>query len=245
MKNELTNFEFWENGWKSSKVMFVPKSLYFDKYIIENFVKNKSIIEIGGYPGLILAFIKLKYNSNVHLLDYYVDQDLINNIESCNGLPKNSIQLINTDFFKYKTEQKFDFVFSNGFIEHFADTDDVIKRHIDLMSNKSQLLILLPNLRGLNGLIHKWFDPEIYNIHNIQSMDLVFLKNIMNQYNLSNVKVEYINKPMVWISSNKKTIRRKITKKIVRMVSFFIKLFPIPCKFLSAYIVISAIKNHD
>lgn len=72
-----------------------------------------------------------------------------------------------------------------------------------------------------------------------------FLKKIMENFDLSDVKVEYINKPMIWISDQKNTYIRKILKKIVRIVSFLIKLFPIPSKFLSAFIVISAIKKND
>ena len=245
MKNELTDYEFWENGWKINKSLYVPSKIFFSKYIIEKYIINKSIIEMGGFPGHLLTYFKLKINSDITLLDYYIDNDYINQVEIANGIPKNSIKLINSDFFTFNSEIKYDFVFSNGFIEHFENTEDVIKRHVDLMSNNSQLLILLPNLRGLNGFVHKYLDYEVYKIHNLKSMDLSYLKNIMANYNLSDVKVEYINKPMIWISDVNNTFSRQILKKIVRNLSFFIKLFPIPSKLLSAYIVISACKKND
>lgn len=244
MKNELTNINFWEKKWKNKSIYDLPKKLFFQKYIKTEFVENKSVIEIGGFPGLILAYFKINYNSNVNLLDYYIDNDLVNKIEIENGISKNSIKLIKTDFFSYKSDVKYDFVFSNGFIEHFVDTQDVIERHVNLMSENSQLLILLPNLKGLNGIVHKYFDNEIYKIHNLDSMDIIELKRIMSNYYFDELQVEYINKPMIWISGNK-SLRRKILKVFIRLISSFIKLIPIPSQFLSAYIVISAIRKND
>jgi len=39
---------------------------------------------------------------------------------------------------------------------------------------------------------------------------------------------------MVWISDKNKTFGMKILKKTTRMISFIVKLFPIPCRFFSA-----------
>lgn len=174
MKNELTDYEFWENGWNLNKSLHVPSKIFFSKYIIEKYIINKSIIEVGGFPGIFLTYFKLKYNSDLTLLDYYIDNEYIRQVEITNGIPQNSIKLINSDFFIFNSDLKYDFVFSNGFIEHFENTEDVIKRHVDLMSNNSQLLILLPNLKGLNGFVHKYFDNEVYKIHNLECMDLIF-----------------------------------------------------------------------
>ena len=78
----------------------------------------------------------------------------------------------NTDFFNFSTDRKYDIVFSLGFIEHFNNTRDVILRHVDLLASSGLLLIVLPNLLGLNGWIQRRFDKENYDVHNLKSMEI-------------------------------------------------------------------------
>ena len=112
------------------------------------------------------------------LLDYVVIPDAIASVESINGLPLGSINLIQEDFFSFDSDIKYDIVCSFGFVEHFEDTEPVLRRHCHLVKPGGRLLITMPNFLGLNGLLHKWFDPENYNKHNLKAMDLNRLENI-------------------------------------------------------------------
>ena len=98
----------------------------------------------------------------------------------------------NTDFFNFSTDRKYDIVFSLGFIEHFNNTRDVILRHVDLLASGGLLLIVLPNLLGLNGWIQRRFDKENYDAHNLKSMEIDRLKKIMATFSLKDLRVEYI-----------------------------------------------------
>ena len=146
----------------------------------------------------------------------------------------------NTDFFNFSTDGKYDIVFSLGFIEHFNDTRDVILRHVDLLAPGGLLLIVLPNLLGLNGWIQRRFDKENYDAHNLKSMEIDQLKKIMATFSLKDLRVEYTRKPIVWLEPKAKT--SLMIRRMVKMISYAIKLFPVKGKFLSPYIVIAARK---
>lgn len=60
----------------------------------------------------------------------------------------------------------FDVVYSGGFIEHFTDTRDVVKRIVDYAKPGHGLIItVVPNVAGWVGEIQKRIDPELYQQH--------------------------------------------------------------------------------
>ncbi|MDR0733161.1 MAG: class I SAM-dependent methyltransferase [Dysgonamonadaceae bacterium] len=202
---------------------------------------GKTFIEIGGFPGTMSIYFHKKYNCNVSLLDFYIDKEMVGKMEQTNDIPKETIECIACDFFDFAPARLYDIVFSYGFIEHFNDTRDIIQRHVDLLAQNGHLLIVLPNFLGLNGWIQRLFDRESYVAHNLQSMELIRLREIMKGFNLNDVKIEYTGKSMVWLEA-KPTIPR-IIRLSVKMFSYMLKLFPVRCRLLSPYIVISADKQ--
>ena len=60
----------------------------------------------------------------------------------------------------------FDVAFSGGFIEHFTDTTDVVKRIVRFAKPQSGLIItMVPNMGGYIGKLHRLADPELYAQH--------------------------------------------------------------------------------
>jgi hypothetical protein len=154
-------------------------------------------------------------------------------------MPLNSIKCINADFLSFHSERKYDIVFSSGFIEHFEDTADVISRHVELLSENGQLLIIIPNFLGLNGSIQRWFDKQNLDAHNLNSMDISILEMVMKGFNLKDLTVDYIGKPMLWLEPKPEN---KSKRKWIKMLSYVVKLFPIKSRFLSPFIAIYARK---
>jgi len=240
MGNKLTDRGVWENYWHSYRFGRLPAKSFYHAYLPQE-SRNKRFIEIGGFPGLNAYYFYKYVCDHITILDYYIDKEIISKIETENNVPPDTIDTIEADFFNFSSPESYDIVFSTGFIEHFVDTEDVIKRHIDLLKQGGDLLIILPNLRGLNGLIQYLFDKENLNIHNLQSMDKKRLEDILKKYHLKNIKVEYLKKPMVWLEP-KKGFLNKVGRILVKGVSYLIKLFPIRSWFLSPYIILSAKK---
>ncbi|SFL48977.1 class I SAM-dependent methyltransferase [Proteiniphilum acetatigenes] len=236
--NNITDKEYWDNYWSNYQYDSIPKKVVFEKFI-PMLVKGENFIEIGGFPGIFAACFYQRGIHDVTIVDFYINKDIIRNLEKINGLPEGVIQCIESDFFTFSSDKKYDVVFSSGFIEHFEDTRDVISRHVKLLSENGQLLILIPNFLGLNGKLQKRFDRENLEAHNLQSMEISGLKEIMQSFNLHDVSVEYIGKPMLWLEPKPEHRNRR---KWVKILSYAAKLFPVKGKLLSPYIAIYARK---
>jgi 2-polyprenyl-3-methyl-5-hydroxy-6-metoxy-1,4-benzoquinol methylase len=236
--NNFTDKAHWEEYWKNYRYDKVPRKVVFDKFV-PKLATGNTLIEIGGFPGVFSAYFYRQGIRDVTILDFYINTGIVRKFEEINDLPEGSIQCIDSDFFAFTTGKRYDVVFSSGFIEHFEDTRDVIRRHVDLLSEKGQLLILIPNFRGLNGKIQQRFDRENLEAHNMKSMEIPYLEEIMQSFGLSEISVDYIGKPMVWLEPKPENQNKR---KWVKILSYAIKLIPVKSKFLSPYIAIYAIK---
>lgn len=236
--NNITDQAFWDAYWRRYEYEQIPRKTLFERFM-PLLTQGKSFIEIGGFPGVYAAYFFRHGIPDVTLLDFHLNREIVRNFEKRNALPENCIQCIHADFFNFSSEKKYDIVFSSGFIEHFQDTSDVIARHVELLSEKGQLLILLPNFLGVNGAIQRRFDRDNLDAHNLKSMEPAYLKKIMSGFPLRNISVTYIGKPMVWLEP--KPENRKY-KKWIKTFSYLCKLVPIKGRFLSPYIAIYARK---
>jgi len=236
--NSITDRAHWEAYWSNYRYDKIPHKVVFKKYM-KRLSRGKNFIEIGGFPGLFAAYFHKHGITDVTVLDFHMEREIVRNFEKINGLKENSIKCIHADFFTFRSEKKYDVVFSSGFIEHFEDTRDVMRRHIELLSNNGQMLILIPNLLGLNGKIQRILDIENIEAHNLRAMELTSLQEIMHSFNLREVKVEYIGKPMVWLEPKPEN---RSKQKWVKCLSYAIKLFPVRGRILSPFIAIYAAK---
>lgn len=236
--NSITDKEYWDNYWKNYQYDKIPKKVVFERFM-PKLTRGINFIEIGGFPGVNAAYFYRRGIRDVTILDFHINKEIVRNFEKINDLPEGTIQCIDNDFFAFSSEKKYDVVFSSGFIEHFEDTRDAITRHIDLLSEKGQLLIIIPNFLGLNGKLQRRFDRENLDSHNLQSMKISYLKEIMQSFNLYDVSVGYLGKPMVWLEPKPENQKRR---KWVKMLSYALKLFPVKGKLLSSYIAIYARK---
>lgn len=236
--NNITDKAYWDNYWSNYQYDSIPQKLVFEKYM-PLLTRGNNFIEIGGFPGLFAAAFYQRGVKDITILDFYINKDIISNFEIKNNLPKGAIKYIESDFFEFKSDIKYDIAFSYGFVEHFEDTYDVIARHVDLISKNGQLLMLIPNFLGLNGMIQKRFDIQNLEAHNLKAMDIDYLNGIMQSFGLKKIKVEYIGKPMLWLEPKPEN---KENRKWVKLLSYLIKLIPIKSKLFSPFIVIYAEK---
>lgn len=238
MENELTNKEFWKNYWFNYQYKNIPSKVIYCRYLPR--LKNKrNFLEIGGFPGINAAYFYIHGCTDVTILDFYIDPQIVHQFEEYNQMPEGAIQCIEADFFNIKSNRKYDIVFSSGFIEHFEDTQDVIKRHVDLLSEQGTILIILPNFRGLNGFLQYVADRKNYKAHNLASMHIKTLRKIMNELGFPKAEISYTRKPMLWLEP-KAGKRHKLAKLMVKILSHALKLLPFKCRLLSPYIIIFA-----
>lgn len=241
----LTSKNFWIKYWESHKgeiIKPVAESYIFDNVFEEIFSKGniRTTCEVGGFPGTFSIYLRKKYKTNPTLIDYVIIEEFVHEFLEVNKLEKTDLEMIEADIFNHKTTTKYDLVFSIGLIEHFNDTENIVKRHIDLIEDKGKLLIIIPNFRGLNGWFQKKFDIENYKIHNIKSMDIDLLESIAEKNNLKNIRSYYYGNFGLWLErENEKALLVRILKKVFWVAGkVFFKVFKFNSKSFSPYIIL-------
>ena len=244
MSNELTDRAFWSTYWesKSNIVTSIPKHYLFHEWI-DTIVRTKNpetAIELGGFPGFYAIFLKKYYGVKSTLLDFFIHTPILHQLIAQNGLKNEDITVTETDLFEYAPRERYDLVISCGLIEHFKDTEDIIKRHVTLMSENGCLLITLPNFKGVNGWVQKTFDSNNYDKHVIACMDTLLLKEIAERLGLKNVTAQYFGGFSVWLENEAKQTRgvKYFVKLIWLAGKIFSKIVRFESKWLSPYIVL-------
>lgn len=248
MSNLLTDRDFWVKYWESKTDLSVviPENYLFHRQLADIVSREnvKNAIELGGFPGYYAVFLKKYLKLDVTLLDYFVHKPITHQLLKTNGLAEDDIKVIETDLFKHQPEQQYDLVLSCGLIEHFLDTEDIIKRHIAFLKPRGTLFITLPNFKSVNGWFQKKFDRENYDKHNIACMDPALLAKICEKAGLKEVKSTYFGKFSVWLENeNQKSVALRLFKKIVWLKGKVLtKIIPFESKGLSPYIILEARK---
>ncbi|WP_443945441.1 methyltransferase domain-containing protein [Pedobacter sp. AW1-32] len=248
MANLLTDRAFWVSYWESKKGLAVqlPANYLFHQQLSEIIQKEKvkNAIELGGFPGYYAVFLKKYFKLDVTLLDYFVHPPVVHELLQKNQMQAQDIHIIETDLFNYTPEKQYDLVLSCGLIEHFNDTEDIIKRHIAFVKSGGTLFITLPNFKAVNGWFQKKFDKENYDKHNINSMDPELLKDICERAGLQEVKSGYFGRFSVWLENeNQKSTAVRVFKKVTWLAGKILtKIVPFESKNLSPYIILTATK---
>jgi SAM-dependent methyltransferase len=248
MNNELTTRQFWIDYWESKVglVFEVPNNYPFvgllEKLVKENDCKN--LLEIGGFPGYFSVWTQRHLLLDSTLLDFVVHTKILNKLETANQLEIGSIKVIEADLFNFQSQKKYDIVVSNGLIENFLDTKNIIQKHVEQLNSGGVLLITLPNFKSLNGWFQKIFDFENYEKHNITCMDLDLLRSICQSLGFSNIDTRYDGKFMLWFEREiEKPFLVRLLKKVLWLpLKVFFKVIPIDTRAFSPYIIITAIK---
>ena len=176
-----TNKKYWDNYWEKEARVGVKYSFYFeellDQYIIWDRVNN--YMEIGGAPGSILAYMHNKHALRVSTVDF-TDKERISAYMQGQGI--DNCNIINQDFKSFDVSgyrKKFGIVASWGFIEHFESevAAEFIEKKKEMIADGGYLIVELPNIRKLIWLIFYLFNRKIIKTHNLDVMDLKWLKN--------------------------------------------------------------------
>lgn len=247
MSMELTDRIFWKNYWLAKPQLFNQpierKSLFkplFQRVIRENNITNA--VEVGGFPGTFSALMKSEFKLPSDLVDYFIDDELLNQFNQTNNIGKDEINAYEIDVFTEFTPPKtYDLVYSIGLIEHFEDSQKIIEGHTKFLNpEKGAVLIIIPNFRGINGWVQQTFDIENYNKHFIQCMDPMYLRKLFPSF--KEVESDYFGGFTVWLENYKdqSVLVKGFFKTMWLLGKLAYKVFKFKNRWFSPYIYVVA-----
>lgn len=242
-KKEFTSKTYWEKYYSHShaeKDHIENVCSYYDRFwnfLFRDIKKGAQLIEIGGFPGRYLAYLGAKYKIEPTCLDYNSDLSQIENSFDIMGVEKYSV--LQEDFTSYSPKQQYDYVISNGFIEHFEDFDNILDLHITYLKPGGKTLIMIPNKRYLRQIYGYLCDYENLKAHNLKAMSLSVFENFANRNNLEVNLLQYYG-GFPFSVHQKLNFFQKIIFKIMR-ICFKYWINPIlmkhPSKYFSSTII--------
>ena len=145
---------------------------------VEN--KGAKVLEVGSAPGWHLV----RLNQTFGFIPYGIEYSesgvelnrevfILHNINPDNVIHADFL----SDEFHEQYKGYFDIAISRGFIEHFTDIEDIIEKHINLLTKGGYLIVSIPNLRGANYILTWLFHRELsFVIANVNLAQIVVYK---------------------------------------------------------------------
>ena len=241
---KLTDKDYWESIYEvqsesSSRIKLLLRKLastsffnfffraYYDYLLwdhvfpesIESLHSGQLVIEIGSAPGDFLVRFSKRFGFTPFGIEYTTYGASQNRKAFINN-DLNPNNVIEQDFFSdefiFQNKEKFDLVISRGFIEHFENLDDVIRRHVELIKPGGLLIVLIPNLRGIYWLWTRIFNPEQLKLHNLEIMKLDSFSRLFELDNISSLKCSYFGTFGFWLFTAPK--ESKFVNFIIRLL---------------------------
>jgi 2-polyprenyl-3-methyl-5-hydroxy-6-metoxy-1,4-benzoquinol methylase len=203
--------QYWDEGYRDLHFEIAHKGDQVRNWI-ESYIPqgNGSCLEIGCFPGRYLAiFGRLGYELN--------GIDLTpRTLEMVDWLMENGYrtgEFYQEDFFHFNPEKQFDVVSSFGFIEHFLNWAEVLRKQAGLVKKGGYLVVSVPNFRGVvQQLLHFHLDRENYNRHYILSMNPDEWVKIIELEKFQIVYLGYFSKFDFWGDHQKRSFLQLLGK---------------------------------
>ena len=171
----LASRNYWDNLWLNmpQQLRKLNSDSFIDRRFCELFDKffqydpQKSLIEVGCAYSKYLEYFSHKYGFNVSGLDYSeIGCEITARLLEKKGI-KIGGKIFCGDVFQENRDLsgKFDIVMSFGVVEHYKNRHELMECLKGLLKKNGVILTLIPNTSGLNFLIMKYFNNDIYKQH--------------------------------------------------------------------------------
>lgn len=164
----------------------------YKKYLPKT--KGAKVLEVGSAPGSYLVRLSQTFGFVPYGVEYSesgVELNrklfILHNINPDNVIHADFL----SDEFHKQYKGCFDIVVSRGFIEHFTDVEDIIKKHLNLLTKGGYLIVSIPNLRGANYILTWIFNRELISMHNINIMQKRVFSQLFDKERLLTLLCDY------------------------------------------------------
>ena len=198
-ENELTSESFWTGVWgahpprrrrrswlrqRLKQLAARHSDRMFAKFVEITGTPAGDLLEIGCAPGATLEEIhRACPQLHLHGIDYSES-----GLEMARRRLK-ELQIEATlhcgDAFHAQLPQRYDIVLSTGVIEHFVDPVPIIQCHARLAKPLGHVVVTVPNCASpIPHYFLKVFDPELLAAHNLETMNVARLRELLLQAGL-------------------------------------------------------------
>jgi len=168
----LTDHGFWDQSWwKHSRPsrLWLYRDFDFEtvRLIREAGVTTGArVLEVGAGGSRVLPYLARKFGYEVYGADF--------SLAGCRLLRANLVLqrqqggVVCEDLFQSSLRpQVFDLVYSSGLVEHFDDLRAVAAAHLRLVRPGGRLVVIVPNLQGVQGSVMRRLAPPLFASHRI------------------------------------------------------------------------------
>jgi 2-polyprenyl-3-methyl-5-hydroxy-6-metoxy-1,4-benzoquinol methylase len=142
------------------------------KYLPYN--SEYKIVEVGCAPGKYLINFNTMFGYTPYGVEYS-EKGVEITKENFRKAQLDPQGVVFADFFDPHFQEvskgKYDVVFSRGFIEHFDDVTHVVDLHRNMVRRGGYVVIMIPNLNGVNKVIAKFLNKGSFDLHNTSIMN--------------------------------------------------------------------------
>ncbi len=161
-----------------------------------------SVLEVGSAPGDFLVRFARTFGATPFGVEYS-PRGAERNRAVFAAADLDPAGVIEADFlsdsFLNEYRNRFDIVISRGFIEHFEDADAVVARHVDVLRPGGQLIILIPNLRGIYYVWTRTFNPGQLPLHNLAIMQKKRFLSLFSNAEVDQFRCSYFGTFSFWM----------------------------------------------
>ncbi len=170
---------YWDGAWRGRPLPppFDPESptltacvdRAIDRYLKAAWAhldpRASSFLEVGCGASGILPWVGRRYGFSVAGLDYSPDGIAQSEALLAREGVRGDVRL--GDLFAPPDDMlgRYDVVFSNGLVEHFADTAGCVRAVARFARPGGRVVTLVPNLAGAIGSVQKLLDRSVYDVH--------------------------------------------------------------------------------
>jgi len=191
----LTDVTFWEENWwarQRPSRLRLYRDFDFETICLLRDMAGMGparVLEVGAGNSRVLPYLRRRFRYDVIGTDF--------SLGGCRLLRANLALLgegggvVCEDLFASSLRaETFDLVYSSGLIEHFEDTRAVVAEHVLLLRPGGRLVLMVPNLQGLQGRIMRRLAPPLWARHHIFGPKE--LAGIVNSLGLEQVRSGYL-----------------------------------------------------
>lgn len=171
--------EYWDKSWQDAlpakalnpkedriaNLMVLKYHELFSQLFKTRENHDKKLLEIGCANSLWLPYFSKEFDFKVYGIDY----SEIGCEKSRRVLAAQEVdgEIVCSDFFNAPGHlyNYFDVVVSFGVVEHYKKTSECIKALSKYLKPNGLIITIIPNLTGVNGVLQRIINREIYDIH--------------------------------------------------------------------------------